>query len=93
MQYIQKNGIRPDQTFDLMLSIRMDSENYYFQAEISSSAYGAETDYDFGSAESRYLSSEVAGGFTGVMLGLYAVNTKEQFATFSNFSYEMEYKE
>lgn len=93
MQYIQKKCILPDQTFDLMLSIRMDSENYYFQAEISSSAYGAETDYDFGSAESRYLSSEVAGGFTGVMLGLYAVNTKEQFATFSNFSYEMEYKE
>ncbi|MDO4864601.1 MAG: family 43 glycosylhydrolase [Ruminococcus sp.] len=31
------------------------------------------TVHDFGSMETRYLSSEVAGGFTGVVFGLYAV--------------------
>jgi len=42
---------------------------------------------DFGTALTRYLSSETAGGFTGVMLGLYAVNTKDSFAEFSDFIY------
>ena len=30
-----------------------------------------------GSARTKYLSSEVAGGFTGVVMGMYAVNPEE----------------
>lgn len=42
-----------------------------------------------GTAQTRYLSSEVAGGFTGVMIGLYAVNEKcSSYAEFSNFRCE-----
>jgi len=37
-----------------------------------------------GSGQTRYLSSEVAGGFTGVILGLYSQNGKE-FNEFSDF--------
>jgi len=38
-------------------------------------------------AETRYLSSEVAGGFTGVYLGFYAVDSNSSaVATFTNLS-------
>ena len=30
-----------------------------------------------GSARTKYLSSEVAGGFTGVVMGMYAVNPEK----------------
>lgn len=46
-------------------------------------------DYDHGTGRSRYLSTEVACGFTGIMIGLYAEN-KEKDAkepvTFSDFT-------
>lgn len=42
-----------------------------------------------GTAQTRYLSSEVAGGFTGVMTGLYAVGEKMcQYAEFTEFRCE-----
>ena len=55
------------------LIIRSDSVNYNFYI----SENGKET--HLGSGQSKYLSSEVSGGFTGVVLGLYAVgnNTAE----------------
>ena len=55
------------------LIIRSDSINYNFYV----SENGKET--HLGSGQSKYLSSEVSGGFTGVVLGLYAVgnNTAE----------------
>ena len=38
-------------------------------------------------ADTRYLSSEVAGGFTGVYLGFYAVDSdSSSVATFTNLS-------
>lgn len=37
-----------------------------------------------GSAQTRYLSSEVAGGFTGVLIGLYATGD-DAVAEFTNF--------
>lgn len=40
-----------------------------------------------GSAQTKYLSSEVAGGFTGVVIGLYTVG-EGAIAEFSNFSCE-----
>ena len=38
-------------------------------------------------ADTRYLSSEVAGGFTGVYLGFYAVDSdSSSVATFTNLN-------
>ena len=46
-------------------------------------------------ADTRYLSSEVAMGFTGVMIGLYAVNpdrgsgeTAKEWTCFENLTYQ-----
>ncbi|MDE7285037.1 MAG: glycoside hydrolase family 43 protein, partial [Lachnospiraceae bacterium] len=39
---------------------------------------------ELGYADTRYLSSEVASGFTGVMIGLYAVDDAEQTALFTD---------
>lgn len=44
-------------------------------------------DIHLGTAQTRYLSSEVAGGFTGVLIGLYAVGDGAS-AEFSNFKCE-----
>ncbi len=63
------------------LEIESDSQTYTFSLKS-----GAEKS-TLGSGLSRYLSSEVAGGFTGVMIGLYAYSpeTKNK-ALFENFS-------
>jgi alpha-N-arabinofuranosidase len=39
-----------------------------------------------GSARTKYLSSEVAGGFTGVVIGLYAIDEDGRWAEFKDFS-------
>ncbi|MDS0525134.1 glycoside hydrolase family 43 protein [Clostridium sp. SHJSY1] len=42
-----------------------------------------------GTAQTKYLSSEVAGGFTGVIIGLYAYDEQcDSYAEFTNFSCE-----
>lgn len=38
---------------------------------------GVEEKNQPGSARTKYLSSEVAGGFTGVVMGMYSVNPEE----------------
>lgn len=45
--------------------------------------------YDFGFAQARFLSSELAGNFTGVMFGLFAEENQvaPQWNTFSDFHY------
>lgn len=47
---------------------------------------------DCGTAHTKYLSSEVAGGFTGVMLGLFtqAVGPAAGSADFTSFTYQTE---
>lgn len=51
------------------LSIKSDSQNYYFYAN----------DVYLGSGQTKYLSSEVSGGFTGVLVGLYATGDNNAF--------------
>ena len=41
-----------------------------------------------GNARTKYLSSEVAGGFTGVLMGLYAVDEKENWAFFRELNWQ-----
>lgn len=43
-------------------------------------------DREVGCADTKYLSSEVAGGFTGVVIGLYAVDKEKRYAVFTDFS-------
>lgn len=40
-------------------------------------------EYDFGTAQTKYLSSEITGNFSGVMIGLYAIKGKALFTEFS----------
>lgn len=54
------------------LIVRADSQVYKFSVDD-----GEEKSLGYGL--SKYLSSEVSGGFTGVMLGLYAVNGTSSF--------------
>jgi alpha-N-arabinofuranosidase len=41
-----------------------------------------------GSARTKYLSSEVAGGFTGVVMALYAIDGEGRWAEFKNLTWE-----
>lgn len=71
----------PPGTQSITLHINMTAQFYSFHA----SADGK--DYNLGNAMTRYLSSEVACGFTGVMIGMYASGTENGWAEFTDFSY------
>ena len=58
------------------LIIRSDSMFYNFYV----SENGSET--HLGCGQAKYLSSEVSGGFTGVILGMYAIKGKSEFSSF-----------
>lgn len=60
------------------LQIGFDNFKYSFSVEENG------TVADFGSMETRYVSSEVAGGFTGTMFALYAVGAGKK-AEYSSF--------
>lgn len=50
-----------------------------------------ERELELGRMNTRYISTETAGGFTGIMLGLYAVSgsqTSKAYADFEYFDYE-----
>lgn len=66
-----------------ILRINGDKNNYSF----SYSTDKGQTYYNLGSADTRYLSSETAGGFTGIMLGLYCTGKGDPKATFEWFKY------
>lgn len=86
MEYIQQEELLPPDTEHIRLMIWASALEYHFQAEIL--RYSTpEKHIDLGTAMTRYLSSEVAGGFTGVMIGLYASDTGAGWAEFTNFSY------
>lgn len=64
------------------LIIRMDNMSYSFFVRNDNE------EYYLGSAQTKYLSSEVSGGFTGVVIGLYAAGGNT--AVFKNFRCEYE---
>lgn len=59
------------------LIVRSDAAEYHFYVE----ADGKET--YLGMGRTKYLTSEVSSGFTGVVMGMYAIGDSE--ATFTNF--------
>ena len=80
MTFIQQSETLDPGIEEAVLSVTMTAENYFFTLSAGSRKLS------FGQAKTRYLSSEVAGGFTGVMIGLYAFGT-EEWAEFSCFEY------
>ncbi|SEO26077.1 alpha-N-arabinofuranosidase [Amphibacillus marinus] len=79
------NTINLSQTDQARLMIKSDSINYSFFIETGAGQI------ELGQAQTKYLSSEVAGGFTGVLIGLYAVGSdhsvdQKYAAEFTNFT-------
>ena len=65
------------------LVITSDNYNYNFYLD------SVKSKNHLANGQTRYLSSEVAGGFTGVFIGLYAVDEKNTSeAVFTNFKCE-----
>lgn len=71
-------SVVPLESEDAKLIVRSDSLQYSFYVQ------DKDKEISLGFASTKYLSSEVAGGFTGVVIGLYAVG--QNTATFDNFS-------
>lgn len=69
----------------IRLMVVADSLQYRFFL-ISENASGSETKTELGMGYTKYLSSEVAGGFTGVVMGLYSIG--ENTAVFTDFHCE-----
>ncbi len=65
------------------LRIESDAYSYRFYA------FDSEGETFMGSAQAKYLSSEVCGGFTGVVVAFYAVNGKDDgdWAEFTDYSW------
>ena len=66
---------------EVTLKIQLENLRYYFIVHTD------KEEIELGSAQTRYLSSEVACGFTGVVIGLYAISNEADYsAEFTNFS-------
>lgn len=69
---------------ELTAKLIINAQNYYYHFKAVCNG----KEYDFGHAQTKFLSSEIPGNFTGVMIGLYATNkdnTKEQ-SEFADFN-------
>ena len=70
---------------EVELVVKSDINFYYFGYKVNGIYY------DLGKMNTRYLSTETAGGFTGVVLGLYAVSVSKEskmYADFECFKYK-----
>lgn len=66
------------------LRVRSDGTMYYFEY----AQKGSDSWHSLGTLDCALLSSEVAGGFTGVVLGLYAASSQPAYALFKYFDYQ-----
>lgn len=84
MEHIEK-VVSLTKKADIELNIKSDISYYYFGYTVDG-VY-----HEIGKMNTRYLSSETAGGFTGVIIGLYAVSASEKSNAFADFKY-LKYK-
>ena len=80
-----------DGTTPLVLQVEATADEYAFSYGIAAAEGPPPTVVPLGKALTRYLSSEVAGGFTGVFVGLYATGNGQASsapAHFDWFDYE-----
>ena len=75
IKHVQKSV--PVKNGNIKLIVRGENFSYRFYAVI-----GGE-EVRLGSGDTKYLSSEVSGGFTGVMTGIYAIGGRTEFSEFS----------
>jgi alpha-N-arabinofuranosidase len=75
----------PVKTRKAFLRITGNRNGYILQYSLDGKKY-----VDLAEMGYRPLSTETIGGFTGVMLGLYAQGTEGSFADFDSYSYEVE---
>lgn len=66
---------------EVELVVKSDINYYYFGYKVNGIYY------DLGKMNTRYLSTETAGGFTGVVLGLYAVSVSKESKMYADFEY------
>lgn len=67
---------------EVQLEVESTPAEYHFYCQTA-----GERTY-LGKARTKYLSSEVAGGFTGVVMGIYAIDADEKWAAFQNLSWK-----
>mgnify|MGYP003193239816 FL=1 len=67
---------------EVELVVKSDINYYYFGYKVNGIYY------DLGKMNTRYLSTETAGGFTGVVLGLYAVSVSKESKMYADFKYK-----
>lgn len=78
-----------------VIPVSRDAKSAKLSISLSEFTYGftAESDdktMDLGTAQTKYISTEVAGGFTGVMIGLYTESKEAgRKAEFSDFAADM----
>lgn len=72
--------ILPEGQQEVTFLVRSTGEFYTFLAEIGGECV------ELGRARTKYLSSEVAGGFTGTVMALYAVNPVEDEKAWAEFT-------
>lgn len=81
----EPNVVEIGKNSEAVLEIELTNFNYQFSCVVDG------VHHDLGILQTKYLSSEVAGGFTGVMIALYAQSDVEtEAAEFTNF--KVEYK-
>lgn len=84
---IETDGKKLSNTSTVKLTITSDGNTYDFYMEHCDAQKPAQqTTEKLGSVESSMVSTEVVGGFTGVVLGMYA--TGNGYADFENFVYK-----
>lgn len=66
---------------EVELMVRSDINYYYFGYKVNG------TYHELGKMNTRYLSTETAGGFTGVVLGLYASSASKDSKAYADFEY------
>ena len=71
----------PQDLSEYHLRIVSEHEWYHFYC-----GQGADTAY-LGKARAKYLSTEVAGGFTGVLLAMYVIDETGKKAEFTEFTW------
>ena len=79
IKHVQR--VLPLTSGEVTLIIRMNNWGY------SLIAVTAEGEQDLGCGQAKYLTSEVSGGFTGTVLGMYAVGGRAEFTEF-RYTYE-----
>ncbi|MFR3550666.1 MAG: glycoside hydrolase family 43 protein, partial [Coprobacter sp.] len=83
LSHIEKEIVLPKG--DIQLRVKGNRDFYSFEYATNNKTF-----HELGRMNTRYLSTETAGGFTGIMLGLYAVSinlSSKGYAEFEYFDY------